>query len=80
MPLLAARNFCINCKLSYLLTEKFVAYDGNVSPAIHFAHNSPAAQLAIVPNPDIAQFMKAPFSYIGPINGQFSFVMLYHPP
>ena len=62
MPLLAARNFCINCKLSYLLTEKFVAYDGNVSPAIHFAHNSPAAQLAILPNPDIAQFMIAIFS------------------
>ena len=76
MPLLAASNFCINCKLSYLLTEKFIAYDGNVSPAIHFAHISPAAQLAIVPNPDIAQFMKAPFSCIGPINGQFSFVML----
>ena len=80
MPLLVARNFCINYKSSYLLTEKFVAYDGNVSPAIHFAHNSPEAQLAIVPNPDIAQFMKAPFSCIEPINGQFSFVMLYHPP
>ena len=59
MPLLAAPNFCINCGLSYLLTEKFIAYDGNVSPAIHFAHNSPAAQLAIVPNPDIAQFIIA---------------------
>jgi len=57
-----------------------MTYEGSESLAIHLAHNSPAAQLAIAPKPDIAQFMLAPLSYGSPINGQFSLVMLYHAP
>lgn len=35
------------------------------------AQSSPAAHAAMLPNPDMAQFIKAPSGPIAPINGQF---------
>ena len=44
--------------------------------ALHVDPDLPAAQAAMVPNPDNALTMKAPGGPMGPISGQFSRVIV----